>query len=338
MTGYQVTSGLLQIFTGFMEKYIPRRILMAVGIIWGSIMTSVGGLVSPFNHLLTSRILAGIGSSVQHPVGSSMLAEKFRGKKLGTVMGINIGIGNIGGTMAVPVVAFLLYSVGWRGTLFAVGIPGLIIGLMFLWVRDVKTVKRDSNGSYGVTILQEFRRKPILVLTSVQAVISFRFGILAFIPVYLVSKGYSVDMSAYLYMFLLIGSAVGPFLWGSLSDRFQPRIIVIAVLAISGIMFYFFPSVNSVESLIPYLFVLGVTFQSVSAVIQGLIPKVTSVESVGSVFSLFYTIGFGLGLPSPLLIGYFADWFGFTFVYGYVGLLTLLAVIPASQIPKTTRV
>ena len=81
--GYRLTSGAFQLIMGFLGRFVKRKFLLGFGMIWQSIANSFIGLSLGFNQILVSRSLAGIGSSPQHPTGSSYIAETFSKKQLG---------------------------------------------------------------------------------------------------------------------------------------------------------------------------------------------------------------------------------------------------------------
>jgi len=132
MTSSQVTAGLPQVVVGVLQQRVKRKIMMAVGTVWNSLLTMCGYFATSFGHLLSTRVLAGPGASVQHPLGSSMLAERFAGKRMGMAMGFNIAGATVGSIVATMISPFLFQSFGWRTTLMIIGIPGIVTGLMFL--------------------------------------------------------------------------------------------------------------------------------------------------------------------------------------------------------------
>jgi MFS family permease len=169
----------------------------------------------------------------------------------------------------------------------------------------------------------------------VHCVIDFRLGALSFIPTYLVKEvGFDLQTSASLYMLLLIGSAIGSILWGVVSDRLGKKRVIIGALGVSAPMVYILPLPNSIYPLAILLFTLGLTYQTVSPLVQALAADFTKPEDIDQVFGIFYTIAFTLGLVGPLMFGYITDLFDFKAAFTYVAAVTLIAIIPALLIPK----
>ena len=72
---YRLTSGAFQLLMGFMGRFYQRKLLLGVGMIWQAISNAFLGFSTGFYQMLTSRSLAGIGASPQHPTGSAYIAE-----------------------------------------------------------------------------------------------------------------------------------------------------------------------------------------------------------------------------------------------------------------------
>jgi MFS family permease len=211
------------------------------------------------------------------------------------------------------------------------------MGVMLLFLKNTKKTPPSPSGSssFFKGLKDAYLKKPILVLTMVHCVIDFRLGALSFIPTYLVKEvGFDLQTSASLYMLLLIGSAVGSILWGVVSDKLGKKHVIIGALGVSALMVYILPLLNSIYPLAILLLTLGLTFQTVSPLVQALLADFTKQEDIGQVFGIFYTIAFTLGLVGPLLFGYITDLFDFKAAFTYVAAVTLIAIVPARLIPK----
>ncbi|MGH7829035.1 MAG: MFS transporter, partial [Candidatus Binatia bacterium] len=82
---YNVVGNLLQGFSGFVVPYMRRGVLLGAGNVLLGLSVLATGFASSLHQILATRFLGGIGSSPQHPVGSSILAshfEKARGRTL----------------------------------------------------------------------------------------------------------------------------------------------------------------------------------------------------------------------------------------------------------------
>lgn len=93
--GFRLSSGALQLLMGFLGRFVPRKMLLGLGMIWQSVLNSLIAASREFGNVFTLRTLAGIGASPQHPTGAAYITEAFPRQKLGRVLGINIVAGQL---------------------------------------------------------------------------------------------------------------------------------------------------------------------------------------------------------------------------------------------------
>lgn len=128
-----------------------RRMIIVLGIAAWSVMTAVCGLARNFWQLFAARIGVGVGEAALSPAAYSLIADYFPPSKLGRAisaysMGVYLGAGLayiIGGVVinlvsTVPEVSLPLIGVmrSWQVTFFVVGVPGLLVALLALSVRE----------------------------------------------------------------------------------------------------------------------------------------------------------------------------------------------------------
>ncbi|NIM69911.1 MAG: MFS transporter [Xanthomonadales bacterium] len=132
-----------------------RRRLIAIGIAVWSLATAMAGLARNFVQLFAARISVGVGEAALSPAAYSMLADRFPREHLGRAIGIYssgvfIGIGLsfiIGGLLVSSLeAAGGLYVPGlgtlasWQATFMIVGLPGLLVALLMLTLREPERV------------------------------------------------------------------------------------------------------------------------------------------------------------------------------------------------------
>lgn len=127
-----------------------RRLVIACGIVAWSIMTALCGTANRFWQLFTARIGVGAGEATLLPGATSLLADYFppqrRGLALGVfATGIFLGTGValiVGGRLitALDGVELILPLIGathpWQVVFIAVGLPGILVALLMLTVRE----------------------------------------------------------------------------------------------------------------------------------------------------------------------------------------------------------
>lgn len=147
-----------------------RPMIISWGIFIWSIATAVCGMAKNFVQLFFARMAVGCGEAALSPAAYSMISDSFPKSKLGLALGVYsigsfIGVGMayiIGGTaieymnqlgvLTLPVIGLVK---PWQMTFFVVGLPGVLIALLFAWtVRDPerKGLKGRQVSAEGFTI------------------------------------------------------------------------------------------------------------------------------------------------------------------------------------------
>jgi MFS family permease len=125
-----------------------RVYLIATGIAVWSGMTALCGLARSFGQLFLARVGVGVGEAALGPSAYSLLSDYFKGPALTRALSvytsaIYIGAGLalvIGGTVIAHVPSLDIPGVGhlepWQVVFLYVGLPGLLIALLMLTVRE----------------------------------------------------------------------------------------------------------------------------------------------------------------------------------------------------------
>lgn len=126
-----------------------RRNIVAVSLTVWSLMTAFCGLARDLPQLIAARLGVGAGEAGLSPSAQSLLADYFPDHRLPTALGVfSMGI-SLGGGLALlaggallaaaPDLAAALGFPGlapWRLVMLGVGLPGLMVALLFLTVRE----------------------------------------------------------------------------------------------------------------------------------------------------------------------------------------------------------
>src|SRR6478735_9326308 len=123
-----------------------RRNIVAGSLGLWSVMTAFSGLARNFIQLLLVRIGVGVGEAGGSPPAHAMISDYFPPQKRSTALsiystGIYFGI-LIGFLMG----GYLNQHLGWRTAFFVVGIPGMILSILFYaFVREPRRGATDVN-------------------------------------------------------------------------------------------------------------------------------------------------------------------------------------------------
>lgn len=124
-----------------LSERVNRVRLIAASVFLWSLMTVLCGLAGSFITLLIFRIGVGVGEAGLTPAASSLIADYFVPRSRARAMGIyGMGI-TLGGLFAAAFGGPIAELFSWRTAFIALGAPGIIIGLIFLF-----TVKEPPRG------------------------------------------------------------------------------------------------------------------------------------------------------------------------------------------------
>lgn len=337
-----------------------RKNIVGIALIVWSGMTALCGAATGFISLFLARLGVGVGEAGGSPPSYSMIADYFKPEELARAMGIfTIGavLGTGGGLM---VGGYLAESLGWRFTFLALGIPGILLGVVLLL-----TVKEPERGRYDVKKSTGADRENMratlasLLKNKVYVRISISFALLTMVgyamaiwmaPIMLRNYDVSVGtVGLYLGCAYLIGGIPGPVIGGYLTDylvKFDPRwrawMPAIAILFV--IFFYWLClSATSLVGFLGFFTLAYALFMLPQAASMSLLQ--TSVHSGQRALAVSFALlinnllGQALG---PLLIGLSSDALTPTLGekalnYSVFGLCSIAAVLAALSYYHTAR-
>jgi len=141
------------------DRY-SRRAIIATGIAVWCVMTAACGLARNYGQLFLARIGVGVGEAALSPSALSMLSDYFpprlrlraiaiynTGISLGTGLALIVGGSLIAHVSAAPPVTLpvvgQLYA--WQTVFLVVGLPGLVMALLMLTVKEPARLERMSG-------------------------------------------------------------------------------------------------------------------------------------------------------------------------------------------------
>ena len=173
--------------------------------------------------------LVGLSVSSYHPLGSSIVAHTTPGEKLGSVMSYYIAGGNAGYALA-PFVVVLFLAVYPTTMLPWLTIPAFIFALLCA-KKKLHRIPTQVLTQRAARIDEILKNKNAVVLTLSMA---FRciphVSTTTFLPLLLVTAGYSSIMSGTMLTLFLVGCTVGGLIGGYLGDRFSHKAVVVSSL------------------------------------------------------------------------------------------------------------
>lgn len=130
----------------FVDRWSRKKMLFLMAVAW-SIFTYITGLAKNFIGVLLPRMFVGVGEAGFSGGGTAMITAAYPKEKHGITLGIfNTGI-TIGSALGMIIGGIVSVQFGWRYAFFIFAIPGIILGICALFLKDYKTVSDSSLGS-----------------------------------------------------------------------------------------------------------------------------------------------------------------------------------------------
>ena len=261
---------------------------------------------APSYALLVGLVFAsGIGIAAFHPEGAKF-AVYVSGRKRASGMSLfNIG-GNTGYALGPIVVTPLVLWLGLgRGGLLA-GIPIVVAALAVVTALPYLSRQQPSGRERARAAEGKDDVRAMLLLGCVIGLRSVAwFGLLTFVPLWVVSLGHSAADGNHLLSLMLLSGAVGTLLLGPVADRFGLRRTLLVAQSLLAPMILLFVLVGGVVGAAA-LMVVGIcvvgTFGITMVLSQLYLP-----QHVGMASGLSVGLAMGLGGIAAVALGALAD-------------------------------
>lgn len=154
LSAFALGYALMQVPSGIMaDRYGPRKVLASIVTFWSG-LTALTGMAWNFSSLLGIRFLFGGGEAGAFPGMSRAIFSWIPLQERGIITGINFSGSRLGAAFALPLVAYLITSYGWRTTFVILGGVGII------WAIGWWSLFRDTPESHP--LLREEEKEYIL--------------------------------------------------------------------------------------------------------------------------------------------------------------------------------
>jgi MFS transporter, FSR family, fosmidomycin resistance protein len=299
---YSGTMGGLQVPADKLAAKLSPRVALALSTLIAAAGYLVMALPLGFTGLCIGLIVAGVGSSAQHPRASLLVANTY-GKDSRGPLGIYNFAGDLGKATFPAIVALLLPIAAWRPVVGLMSLVGLVVSLTLLAVVPrqpfaASTETADARGGDG----RGFK----LLFTIGAFDTATRMGYLLFLPFLIRAKGGGEATIGISLALLFGGGALGKACCGWLGQRFGIVWSVIVTEAATA-LFMVATLMSPLGLTLVILPILGIVLNGTSSVLYGTVPELARKGEVGRAFALFYTGVLGAGGLAPIAYGTIAD-------------------------------
>jgi MFS transporter, Spinster family, sphingosine-1-phosphate transporter len=311
-TGLLIVLAIASIPFGLLADRFSRKLIIALGILFWSVATLIGGLVSTFSLFFVARAFVGLGEAAYAPAAQSMISGAFPQERRAFAQAIFAAGMLLGGAGGQVLGGALAAHHSWRIPLFIVAAIGLLPALALFGVEEPPRGPRSD-----VVPIEKLLCVPaflamigagICITFSTVSVISWGID---FVVNY---KDFSLrEASVSLSVILLASAIVGVIVGGSVADRLQRsypygRILAIAGAFLCATPFLLLAIQTEEKSIVLVAMFIAGFFMSwyhgpVTAVLHDMMPRRAHATSVGVYMFATQLVG-GLG---PQVVGRISD-------------------------------
>ena len=308
----QVVLALASLPLGLLADRMPRARIIAAGVIFWSLATFLSGVAGTFFILLVARALVGLGEAAYGPAAQSMITSVFSPASRARAQAVFAAGMLVGGAAGQAIGGIVGNEYGWQPAFFVVGVPGIILGLLVLRLKEPPPAPASE-----LVPIREIIRVPAFIALMVSGVLITFAGIslITWGPDYVVRyKGFSLrEAGISLGTVGLLSLVCGVLAGGWVADRLQKiwrhgRAITIAVAFLLATPCLLWALAAESKAMVLTAFFIGGFFMSwyhgpVTAVIHDMMPERAHATSVGIYMFVTQLVGaFG-----PYLVGNISD-------------------------------
>ncbi len=331
LTAYLLVMGVFQLPCGLLAERLGERSLLTVGTALAGASCVLLGWAVGFVSLLLVLVLSGLGSSVQHPLSSSLVSSAYPAHERRPALAAYNFSGDIGKVLFPFCAAGLIVWSGWELATAVLGLAGMVLAVsahpllrrldLGSRVMAADTPKRPMR-SWGIE-----ERAGFGMLSAIYVIdMVVRYAFLLLLPFALIGKGLDPEHVGFGLTLLFVGGAAGKFGVGYLAHRTGviPAVVLSEVLTGVSIYCVLVLPLAAVLWLLP---LAGVALNGTSSVLYGSVAEFVREERRARAFGLFYTIGILAGSLAPLGAGAGGDWLGIE------TMITVTAILAFATIP-----
>jgi SHS family lactate transporter-like MFS transporter len=269
-----------------------RRPTLMIDVLLYSIIEFASGFAPSLTVLLVLRAIFGIAMGGEWGVGASLTMESVPPHARGFVSGLLQSGYPTGYFMASIVYGLFFQYIGWRG-MFMVGvIPALLVFYIRRSVPESPSWTPTTDRSNTMAILKSHWRLGIYAVLLMTAFNFFSHGTQDLYPTFLqVQHGLSPHEVGLIAVIYNTGAIIGGISFGSLSERFGRRRIIIICAALSLIVLPLWAFSTTAVWLAVGAFLMQVTVQGAWGVIPVHLNELSPDDARGTFPGFVYQLG-----------------------------------------------
>ena len=339
---FQMTSSILQPFTGFYADKHPRPYALSVGMCFTLIGLLLLAFAENYFIILLAVSVVGFGSSIFHPT-ASLVTQLASGGKKSLAQSI-FQVGGNGGSAVGPLLAAIIilpfgqHAISWFA--LAALLAAIIMIRLGTWYR-AKLSYAVTHQSAQPLINHDISRRTkygalLILILLIFSKYFYTACITSYFTFFLIDKfGVSVQTSQLCLFVFLLAFAIGTVAGGMLGDKFGRKYVIWFSILGAAPFAIAMPYVNLTWTIICTFLsglIIASAFSSIVVYATDLMP-----DKVGLIAGIFFGLMFGLGGLGSAFFGWLADKTSIEYIFQVSAFLPLLGII-AGLLPNTQKV
>lgn len=339
---FQMTSSILQPFTGFYADKHPRPYALSVGMCFTLIGLLLLAFAENYFIILLAVSVVGFGSSIFHPT-ASLVTQLASGGKKSLAQSI-FQVGGNGGSAVGPLLAAIIilpfgqHAISWFA--LAALLAAIIMIRLGTWYR-AKLSYAVTHQSAQPLINHDISRRTkygalLILILLIFSKYFYTACITSYFTFFLIDKfGVSVQTSQLCLFVFLLAFAIGTVAGGMLGDKFGRKYVIWFSILGAAPFAIAMPYVSFTWTIICTFLsglIIASAFSSIVVYATDLMP-----DKVGLIAGIFSGQMFGLGGLGSAFFGWLADKTSIEYIFQVSAYLPLLGII-AGLLPNTQKV
>lgn len=339
---FQMTSSILQPFTGFYADKHPRPYALSAGMCFTLIGLLLLAFAENYFIILLAVSVVGFGSSIFHPT-ASLVTQLASGGKKSLAQSI-FQVGGNGGSAVGPLLAAIIilpfgqHAISWFA--LAALLAAFIMIRLGTWYRT-KLSYVVTHQSAQPLINHDISRRTkygalLILILLIFSKYFYTACITSYFTFFLIDKfGVSVQTSQLCLFVFLLAFAIGTVAGGMLGDKFGRKYVIWFSILGAAPFAIAMPFANLTWTIICTFLsglIIASAFSSIVVYATDLMP-----DKVGLIAGIFFGLMFGLGGLGSAFFGWLADKTSIEYIFQVSAFLPLLGII-AGLLPNTQKV
>jgi MFS transporter, SHS family, lactate transporter len=307
-----------------------RRPTLMVDVLFYSVIEFASGFAPSLTVLLILRAVYGIAMGGEWGVGASLTMESIPPHARGFVSGLLQSGYPFGYFLASIVYGLLFQYIGWRG-MFMIGvIPALLVLYIRRSVPESPSWQPTGAHSNTLAVLKSHWRLGIYAVLLMTAFNFFSHGTQDLYPTFLqVQHGFSPHEVGLIAVIYNIGAIIGGISFGSLSERFGRRRIIIIASVLSLIVLPLWAFSATAVWLAVGAFLMQVMVQGAWGVVPAHLNELSPDEARGTFPGVTYQLGNLIASVNATLQAAIAIYYGndYAFALAIVAGVVAIAIV-----------